>query len=70
MAEDVKERTSKSDAEVEERAAVTPNPHAPITPLTMPTTLQGLRNWLMAADCLGPAGTAVVSATGTTVSIA
>jgi hypothetical protein len=58
------------EVEAGAQAAITPNPHAPITPLTMPTTVQKLRNWLLTADAIGPGADAAVSVTGTTMSIA
>lgn len=63
--EDLEER-----AEVEEQAAVVPNPHAPVTPLTVPCSLEQLRAWVRGCDALVVAGNSSVSATATTVSVA
>jgi hypothetical protein len=58
------------DAEVEERAAVTPNPGTAVTPLTVPCTLQQLRQWLKGVDGLIQANTKSVTASATAISVA
>ena len=72
MAE-TKERDAEvdeQDAEVEGQAAVTPNVGTPVTPLTVPCTLQQLRSWLKGVDGLIQANTKQITATATSISVA
>jgi len=65
----VRDEVDEQDAEVEEQAAVVPNPGAAVTPLTVPCTLQQLRSWLNGVDGLIVANTKQVTCTATTISV-
>jgi len=63
-------KSSKSDPEAEQQAAVVPNPGTAATPLAVPCTLQQLRSWLKGVDGLIQANTKTVTCTATSISVA
>jgi hypothetical protein len=60
----------EQDGEAEQQAAVGLQPHATVTPLTVPCTLAALRRWINGIDGLIVDNTSQITATATGISVA